>query len=182
MKDKHFPNSGFDDTDLFSRHAAWRFRGRGFGFGGFGGSWGRATRRGDMKYLVLETLTQSPRHGYDIITSVEDRYGSRPSPGSIYPTLQMLEDAGYVTSSEENGKRVYTITNSGRRLLETRPVAGDDGDLEEDPGHRARAAAKRLMIAVLGARGSGDAVLDKVAQSLERARKEIYTILSGDGK
>jgi DNA-binding PadR family transcriptional regulator len=129
---------------------------------------------------VLETLADGPNHGYDIINKFEERYGSRPSPGSIYPTLQMLEDAGHVTSAEHDGKRVYTITESGRQLLEKRPAGDDRDDLEEDARHRVRAAAMRLMSALMSARGSSDPVLDKVAQSLEKTRKEIYTILSAD--
>jgi len=181
MKTRH---CGFhrlqEDSEFFGRGARWRFRHRGFDWGGFARQWGRVTRRGDIKYLVLEAVAEGPRHGYDIITKIEERYGSRPSPGSIYPTLQMLEDAGHVTSSEDDGKRVYTITDSGRQLLEKRPAADDDDELAEDARHRVGAAAKRLMMALMGARGSSDAALDKVAQTLEKARKEIYSILSGD--
>jgi hypothetical protein len=65
-------------------------------------------------------------------------------------------------------------------LLEKRPVPDDEDDLDEDARHRVRAAAKRLMLAVLGARGSNDAVLDKIVRTLESARKQIYGILSGD--
>lgn len=181
MRHKHFAFHRFEeDSESCGRGAPWRFGHRGFGWGAFAGPWGRVTRRGDIKYLVLEAVAEGPRHGYDIITKIEERYGSRPSPGSIYPTLQMLEDAGHVTSSEDDGKRVYTITDSGRQLLEKRPAADDEDDLEEDARHRVRAAAKRLMMAIMGARGSSDAALDKVAQSLEKARKEIYSILSGD--
>jgi DNA-binding PadR family transcriptional regulator len=181
MRDRHFGFHPFhNDPSEQGRHAAWRFRRGGFAFSGFGGVWGRATRRGDIKYLVLEALADGPRHGYDVITTIEERYGSRPSPGSIYPTLQMLEDAGHVKGSDQDGKRVYTITESGRQLLEKRPVPDDEEDLDEDARHRVRAAAKRLMLAVLGARGSNDAVLDKIVRTLEGARKQIYGILSGD--
>jgi len=180
MRNKHFAFHGLQDQESGEHGIPWRFGHRGFGWGGFRGSWGRITRRGDIKYLVLEALIDGPNHGYDIINKFEERYGSRPSPGSIYPTLQMLEDAGNVTSAEHDGKRVYTITDSGRLLLEKRPAGVDRDDLEEDARHRVRAAAMRLMSALMGARGSNDAVLDKVAQTLEKARKEIYTILSGD--
>jgi len=182
MRNRHFAFQQFqEDPQSCDRHFGWRFRHRGFGFGGFGGRWGRATRRGDVKFLVLEALIDGPRHGYDIITNIEERYGSRPSAGSIYPTLQMLEDAGHVTSSDDGGKKVYTITDSGRELLEKRPVADDEDELADDARLRVRKAAARLMMAVMGARGSSDMALDKVAQALEKARKEIYGILSGDG-
>src|SRR5262245_47979249 len=78
----------------------WFFGRRG-GRGGWGHRWGgggeRFPRRGDLKYVVLELLNERPRHGYDIIRALEDRFRGfyRPSPGSVYPTLQMLEDLGY---------------------------------------------------------------------------------------
>jgi DNA-binding PadR family transcriptional regulator len=147
---------------------------------GFGGGPGRA-RRGDVKFLVLELLTDAPRHGYDIIGAIEERRGFRPSPGSIYPTLQMLEDGGFVTSAEVDGKRVYTITDSGRELLSSRTAeAGDDADEEFEARHRLRASAIKLGAAVMGLRGSDDATLDKVRTILDRARKEIYGILATD--
>jgi DNA-binding PadR family transcriptional regulator len=182
MRSRHFAFHRFqqDPESGSPGNIPWRFGHRGFGWGGFHRAWGRVTRRGDIKYLVLESLADGPRHGYDIITNFEERYGSRPSPGSIYPTLQMLEDAGHVTSAEQDGKRVYTITDSGRHLLEKRPVPDDEDELDEGARHRVRAAAKRLMMALMGARGSSDAALDKVAQTLEKARKDIYSILSGD--
>src|ERR1700738_3682153 len=123
MRDKHFAFHRFQHEPESHGHGMpGRFGHRGFGWGGFRGSWGRITRRGDIKYLVLEALTEGPRHGYDIINNFEQRFGSRPSPGSIYPTLQMLEDAGHLTSAEQDAKRVYTITDSGRQLLEKRPA------------------------------------------------------------
>jgi DNA-binding PadR family transcriptional regulator len=174
------------DHDHEARHGMRGFR-RGFEhrFGrefarGFGGGPGRA-RRGDVKFLVLELLTDSPRHGYDIIGAIEERRGFRPSPGSIYPTLQMLEDGGFVTSTEVEGKRVYTITDSGRELLSSRAAdTGDDADEELEARHRLKASAIKLGAAVMGVRGSDDATLDKVRTILDRARKEIYGILATD--
>lgn len=95
-----------------------RWGGGGFGFGGFGPG-ERFFGRGDLKYVILELLKDQPRHGYDIIRALEERMRGyyRPSPGSVYPTLQMLEDLGYVTSSQQEGKKVYTITDEGRRYL-----------------------------------------------------------------
>src|SRR5229473_6224987 len=67
--------------------------------------------KGDLKYVILDLLKDQPRHGYDIIRALEERMRRRyrPSPGSVYPTLQMLEDLGYVTSSQQEGKKVYSI-------------------------------------------------------------------------
>ncbi len=109
-------------------------RGRGaFGFGGRfgpgGGPFepdqegGRLFGRGDMKYALLWLLQERPMHGYEMIKALEQRSGGAysPSPGSIYPTLQMLEEGGYATSSEVEGKKVYTITDAGRALLTDSP-------------------------------------------------------------
>lgn len=109
-------------------------RGRGpFGFGGGFGPGGqpfgpakegrRFFERGDMKYALLWLLQERPMHGYEMIKALEQRSGGfySPSPGSIYPTLQMLEEGGFVTSSEIEGKKVYTITDTGRALLTDNP-------------------------------------------------------------
>jgi len=81
--------------------------------------------RGDFKYLLLDALKDKPMHGYEIMKVVNDKYGGfyMPSPGVVYPTLQMLEDVGYVTSRTENGKKIYTITDEGTEFLkEKKPV------------------------------------------------------------
>jgi DNA-binding PadR family transcriptional regulator len=110
----------------------WPFGRWGRRWGGFGGPFGgpgdRFFGRGDLKYVILELLKDQPRHGYDIIRALEDRMRGyyRPSPGSVYPTLQMLEDLGYVTSTQQEGKKVYTITDEGRRYLEEQRSTIDD--------------------------------------------------------
>src|SRR5262249_37073085 len=98
-------------------------------FGGpFGGPNERFFGRGDLKYVILELLRDQPRHGYDIIRALEERMRGRyrPSPGSVYPTLQMLEDLGYVSSTQQEGKKVYTITDEGRRYLDDQQSTVDD--------------------------------------------------------
>ncbi len=79
----------------------------------------RMVERGDFKYLILDLLKDKPAHGYEIIRALEERFHGfySPSAGSVYPTLQMLEDMGYVTAAERDGKKVYTITEEGRRHL-----------------------------------------------------------------
>ena len=85
---------------------------------------GRVFDKGDLKYVVLGLLKEKPRHGYDIIRALEERFQGfyTPSAGSVYPTLQLLEDMGYVTSREAEGKKVYTITDAGRKFLEEQVV------------------------------------------------------------
>jgi DNA-binding PadR family transcriptional regulator len=100
-----------------------------------GSGWGDEprTRRGDIKFILLGLLSERPQHGYELMKELEARRGGfrRPSPGSVYPTLQMLEEGGYLTSEEVEGKRVYTITESGRKFLSDRNQhshSRNDGD------------------------------------------------------
>ncbi len=93
---------------------------RGFMGGGMCGPGHHFFERGGMKFAILGALKEKPRHGYDIIREMEDRSGGfySPSPGAVYPTLQALEDQDLVTSSVEEGKKVYTITEAGIAFLE----------------------------------------------------------------
>ena len=74
---------------------------------------------GDMKFVILRLLKEQPRHGYEIIKAIEEKMWGcyTPSAGTIYPTLQLLEDQGYVRAVETGGKRVYHITREGERFL-----------------------------------------------------------------
>ncbi|HLZ25241.1 MAG TPA: PadR family transcriptional regulator [Ktedonobacterales bacterium] len=92
-----------------------------FGPGGPGGP-GMGPRmfgRGDLKYALLEALRERPKHGYEMMKELEERAGGfyMPSAGAVYPTLQLLEDRGWVTSESVEGKRVYTITDAGKQAL-----------------------------------------------------------------
>jgi DNA-binding PadR family transcriptional regulator len=79
-----------------------------------------AVRRGDLKYLILQVLSEKPTHGYDIMTVLNEKFGGFyfPSAGAIYPTLQMLDDVEYIHSMDEDGKKVYSITPTGIKFLE----------------------------------------------------------------
>jgi len=79
----------------------------------------RLFEKGDLKYVILNLLKDKPSHGYEIIRAMEDTSHGfyTPSAGSVYPTLQMLDDMGYVSSSERDGKKVYTITDEGKKFL-----------------------------------------------------------------
>lgn len=80
----------------------------------------RPFRRGDFKYLLLQQIKEKPSCGYEIIRTLEERFHNfySPSAGSVYPTLQMLEEMGQARSSEQDGKKVYSITETGLRILE----------------------------------------------------------------
>ena len=88
---------------------------------------GTSFHKGDLKYVILDLLKDKPRHGYDIIRELEAlSYGFyKPSPGVIYPTLQMLEEMGYASSTEQEGKKVYSITKEGLKFLENQSNIAD---------------------------------------------------------
>jgi DNA-binding PadR family transcriptional regulator len=107
------------------RHGGWgRFgRGRGRDFGFFASMFGEPgprAERGGVKYLILDAVADAPRHGYEIIQVIEERSKGayRPSPGVVYPTLQLLDETGLLSSTEKEGRKVYAITAAGRAELE----------------------------------------------------------------
>jgi DNA-binding PadR family transcriptional regulator len=153
--------------------------------------------RGGMKYALLELLQERPKHGYEMIKELEERFGGfyAPSPGSVYPTLQLLEDQGYVTSSVEEGKKVYTITDTGRAFLAERP-APEEGFPRGPFGPRwfgapwmtepeMRAMAKevmevtRLFGQAVRATGGNPEALARLRTIVERTRRELLDALSG---
>jgi DNA-binding PadR family transcriptional regulator len=96
--------------------------GRGFPFGGFDFGGGRRAGRGDIRAAILALLNEEPMHGYQIMQELESRTGGawRVSPGSVYPTLQQLEDEGLVRAQEQEGRRVYRLTDDGQRVAADR--------------------------------------------------------------
>lgn len=84
--------------------------------------------RGDLKFVILRLISKCPMHGYEVMKALEKESKGyyRPSPGSVYPTLQMLEDEGYVTVEEQEGKKIYTITDEGTAYL------GENEDVVDD--------------------------------------------------
>ena len=89
--------------------------GQGFNFRGFGPRF----ERGEIRYVILDLLKDKPRHGYSIIQELEKKSHGfyTPSSGTIYPTLQLLEDQDLITSDQKDGKKVYAITELGLKFL-----------------------------------------------------------------
>src|SRR5258708_32446729 len=106
----------------------WRHRGRGRHRGREGGWGGPRMRRGQIRTALLAVLSEEPGHGYDVMQKLEDKTGGawRPSPGSVYPTLQLLEDEGLARSTERGRKRVFEITHA-RRAAATAHTDQDRG-------------------------------------------------------
>jgi DNA-binding PadR family transcriptional regulator len=154
-----------------------------FGFGGFAKGWGcefPRMRRGDVKFLLLEILKDGPRHGYEIIGELEARFrGYRASPGSVYPTLQMLEEGGFVTSEEVDGKKVYTITEAGLQLLHERGERPFGPPPHAKEAVELRESVRKLVSAVVdGARGTDEDTMKRLNDVLKKARREVYSILA----
>ena len=89
---------------------------------------GRWFGSGDMKYVILKLLRGKPMHGYEVMKELEEHtHGCyKPSPGTVYPTLQWLEDEGLVSSEEVNGKKVYSVTDAGLDFLKENKTTVDE--------------------------------------------------------
>lgn len=87
----------------------------------------RLFQRGDLKYIILQYVKAKPSHGYEIIRAMEERFHGfyTPSPGTIYPTLQTLEEMGYISVVEQEEKKVYTITDKGNQFLAEQKEFGE---------------------------------------------------------
>jgi DNA-binding PadR family transcriptional regulator len=149
---------------------------------GGGGRGRHRVRRGDVRSAVLALLDDRPMHGYEMIQELEERTGGRwtPSAGSIYPTLQLLEDEGLVTSEELDGRRVYSLTEPGQEVVPDRTEGRpwERGD-EDSPRFEARKELFRLMGAAKQlARADNDEQLTKAAEILKEARRKLYGLLA----
>jgi DNA-binding PadR family transcriptional regulator len=167
-------------------------RGGGFGgprgLGGPGRHGGRA-RRGDIRTASLLLLAEEPRNGYAIMQEIEQRSNGvwNPSPGSVYPALSQLEDEGLIRAEEQDGRKVFAITDSGREHLAARPpdasapwdtlLGGVSNDVRE-LGHLMRQVAVAFSQLAQTASGSQLAEAKKV---LNDARRALYKILA-DGE
>jgi DNA-binding PadR family transcriptional regulator len=170
-------------------HGGFGGGGRGFGPPPFGPWWrgyggGRRARRGDIRAAILALLAERPMHGYEMIQELEARTNGlwRPSAGSIYPTLQLLEDEGLVAGQESEGRRRFVLTDEGRAEAEGlgRAPWEQIGETEAQTSGL-REAAFQLGAAVMHAARTGkQEQLTEVREVLADARRRIYAIL-GDG-
>jgi DNA-binding PadR family transcriptional regulator len=158
-------------------------RGRG-GWGGGRGGWGggRRMRRGDIRKAVLVALRDEPANGYEVMRRLEEMSGGlwRPSPGSVYPHLQMLEDAGAVQSTEVDGSRKFSLTEAGRAEAE-KAALPTQGDESEEQLRTLRQAVGQLMSAAKQLSGAGEqSQLERGIAVIQKARKDLYQILAED--
>jgi DNA-binding PadR family transcriptional regulator len=166
------------------------FGGGPFGFshgGGGGRGRGRRARRGDIRTAALLLLAEEPRNGYQIMQEVQERSGGlwSPSPGSVYPALQQLEDEGLIRTQEGDGRKLFAITDEGRALLAERG-AERPAPWEQTGGDGGAHELGRLMREVASAfvqvmRTGGEGQIAKARDVLADTRRELYRILA-DGE
>jgi DNA-binding PadR family transcriptional regulator len=171
-------------------HGDWPppFPGPGFGPGprgrGRGRGRGRRGRRGDVRTALLALLAERPMHGYEMIQELDDRTGGiwRPSPGSVYPTLQMLEDEGLITSDQSDGRKRFTLTDEGATAAATAAENPPWAEIADDTvaaAHDLRRAAFGIMSALreVGVEGSDDQRA-KALEVLAETKRKLYAILA----
>lgn len=159
-------------------------RGPGFGRGRGRGRGGRRGRRGDVRAALLALLHERPMHGYEMIQQLDERTGGiwRPSPGSVYPTLQMLEDEGLVTSATAEGRKLFTLTDEGAtaaaEVAENPPWAAiADETVAEAQGMREAVAGLMTAMAQVATQGTDDQRA-RAVEALADARRRLYAILA----
>jgi DNA-binding PadR family transcriptional regulator len=180
------------------RHGGHRRRGFGSGpWGPWGGfqpgpgpfGRGRKARRGDIRTAALLLLAEEPRNGYQIMQEVQERSDGiwRPSPGSVYPALQQLEDEGLIRSEERDGRKLFALTDAGRAYLEERgsdqpaPWEKMSGGVS-DEAHELGAIMREVAFAFAQVMRSGsEAQMEKAREVLTAVRRDLYRILA-DGE
>lgn len=164
--------------------------GPGFGPGpwgprGRGGPRGRA-RRGDVRASILALLRDRPMHGYEMIQEIAERSGGawKPSPGSVYPTLQLLEDEGLIASESEGGKKLFALTEAGRAAAGEGPEAPWEEasrGVDWEALGEVRQAGFGLMQAFGQVWNTGTKEQrEKALAVVNEARKKLYLILADE--
>jgi DNA-binding PadR family transcriptional regulator len=166
------------------------------GFGRHGGHPGRGGRRGtrlfdygELRLLVLALIAEAPAHGYELIKTIEERFGGSytPSPGVIYPTLSWLEDMGYASVKQDGGRKSYVITEEGTAFLAENKAAADalfERGGDEGQGRRGRSiqvmrAMHNLKTALRLRLASGsvdEPAIDAITAAIDEAAQKIGKI------
>ena len=165
------------------------FGGPPFGFGGPFGRGGRKARRGDVRTATLLLLAEEPRNGYQIMQDIEERSGGawRPSPGSVYPVLQQLEDEGLVRTTETDGRKQYELTDAGRDFVAERgdevppPWEEMTGTVSDDMREMGNLIKEVALASSQVLRAGSPSQIAEASKVLAETRRSLYRILA-DGE
>ncbi|MFH8249227.1 PadR family transcriptional regulator [Microbacterium sp. B2969] len=179
------PGSGRPGPDLWETLQQLRdgFEQR---FGGVVSGGGGRMSRGDVRAAVLALLAEQPMHGYQIIHEIEERSGGswKPSPGSVYPTLQMLADEGLISAEESNGKKTYSLTDAGRAEVdagEGKPAPWESSSSQDSRmGALPKSGMKLAQAAAQVGRTGTPEQVQQAVEVLDEARRRLYSILAED--
>jgi DNA-binding PadR family transcriptional regulator len=148
---------------------------------------GPRMNRGDVRAAVLALLAEKPMHGYQIIHEIEERSGGtwKPSPGSVYPTLQLLADEGLISAEESNGRKSYSLTEAGRAATDAsaeRPAPWESQGGREGgrTGALPKAGMKLAQAVAQVGRSDNPEQVEQAVAVLDDARRKIYSILAED--
>lgn len=149
------------------------------------GARGTRAGRGDVRAAVLALLAEKPMHGYQIIHEVEERSGGawKPSPGSVYPTLQLLVDEGFVGAEESNGRKTYSLTDDGKKAADAAADQSAPWEAQHAQGSGRATALPKAGIdlaqaaAQVGRSGNPEQVRQAVVV-LQEARRKLFSILA----
>jgi len=155
--------------------------------GGFRGR-GPKARRGDVRTAILLLLAEEPRNGYQLMQEIEERSEGvwRPSPGSVYPALQQLEDEGLVRTVETDGRKLFELTDAGKKFVDERdedlPTPWDEmtGGVSDESAEAASVMRGLAMAFAQVMQAGNKAQMDEATKALSETRRRLYAILAED--
>ena len=180
-----FPGRRNGQSDGWPMNAVWEtfenMRGQ------FGQKTGTRMGRGDVRAAVLSLLAEKPMHGYQIIQEISERSGGawKPSPGSVYPALQLLADEGLILAEESNGRKTYSLTPEGQAVADAAADAKTPWEAQgmRDSGRASALPKAGIELAQAAAQVGRTGTPEQVQQAvkiLDEARRKLYSILAQD--
>lgn len=160
--------------------------GPGFGGGPWGGRGRGRAGRGDIRSVILTVLADGPSNGYGVIKTIAERTGGgwRPSPGSVYPTLQQLVDEELIEATGEGRRTEYTLTETGRAYVKENADelarAWESGAPKRSEQELAFQQSVGKLMGVVGQfhHAASDAQRQAAIEKLDEARRALYLILA----
>jgi len=149
---------------------------------------GPRARRGDVRAALLALLAEEPRNGYQLMQEIEERSEGvwRPSPGSVYPALQQLEDEGLVRTVETDGRKLFELTDAGKQFVDERdkdlPTPWDEmtGGMSDETAEAASVMRGLAMAFAQVMQAGNKAQMDEATKALAETRRRLYAILAED--